>query len=192
VAQLSAKLSFVSEAGDRVSPPCLCTLLSIQVFSFGEERVIGPSDWLNMGRTFDAVRVDLHHPGFRISMFASSVIVGQDGVIDHLIQGNNLHGVYGSLTNVIPHATLEPYVLWRLAPDNAGLPETAGRGHLNKAQWVFVWLIGFRRHSIMASKWISRRARSDPTRCMPGRGYWNVGRTFRKVRAKPRAFIESN
>jgi hypothetical protein len=91
-----------------------------------------------MGRTFDALRVDLHHPGFRISMFASSVIVGQDGVIDHLIQGNNLHGVYGSLTNVIPHATLEPYVLWRLAPDNAGLPETAGRGHLNKVT------VGFR------------------------------------------------
>jgi hypothetical protein len=76
-----------------------------------------------MGRAFDAVRVDLHHPGFRISIFASSVIVGRDGVIDHHIQGNNLHGIYGSLTNVIPHTTLE---------GNAGLPETAGRGHLNK------------------------------------------------------------
>jgi hypothetical protein len=85
-------------------------LVGCQVFSFGDERVIGPSDWLNMGRTFDTVRVDLHHPGFRISMFVSSVIVGRDSVIDHHIQGNNLHGVYGSLTNVIPHATLEPYV----------------------------------------------------------------------------------
>jgi hypothetical protein len=90
-----------------------------------------------MGRTFDAVRVDVHHLGFRISMFASSVIVGREAVIDHHIQGNDLHGVYGSLTSVIPHATLEPYVLWRLAPGNAGLPETAGRGHLNDLRTGF-------------------------------------------------------
>jgi hypothetical protein len=61
-------------------------LVGRQVFSFGDERVVGPSDRLNMGRRFDAVRVDLHHPGYRISMFVSSVIVGRDGVIDHYIQ----------------------------------------------------------------------------------------------------------
>ncbi len=31
-----------------------------QMFSFGDERVIGPSDWSNMGRTFDTARLDLH------------------------------------------------------------------------------------------------------------------------------------
>ena len=45
-----------------------------QMFSFGDERVIGPSDWLNMGRTFDTVRVDLHHPGVKVSIFGASVI----------------------------------------------------------------------------------------------------------------------
>jgi hypothetical protein len=59
-----------------------------QVFSFGDERVIGPSDWLNMGRTFDAVRLDLHHTGYRVSFFASSVALGVDGQMDHHQQGN--------------------------------------------------------------------------------------------------------
>src|SRR5258706_10840817 len=31
-----------------------------QVLAFGDERVIGPSDWVNAGRTFDAARLDWH------------------------------------------------------------------------------------------------------------------------------------
>ncbi len=80
-----------------------------QMFSFGDERVIGPSDWLNMGRTFDTVRLDLHHPGFKVSIFAASVIIASDGVIDHHIEGNNIYGIYSSFTHFIPHATFEPY-----------------------------------------------------------------------------------
>jgi hypothetical protein len=33
-----------------------------QVLRFGDERLIGPSEWLNVGRTFNVARVDLHHP----------------------------------------------------------------------------------------------------------------------------------
>src|SRR6266436_4016449 len=39
-----------------------------QALSFGDERLIGPSDWLNVGRTFDAVRLDLHHPGYKMAI----------------------------------------------------------------------------------------------------------------------------
>jgi len=42
-----------------------------QVLRFGDERVIGPSEWLNVGRTFNVARVDLHHPGYIVSVFAS-------------------------------------------------------------------------------------------------------------------------
>jgi hypothetical protein len=86
-----------------------------------------------MGRTFDAVRLDLHQTGYTVSLFASSVVIGVDGSMDHHLQGNNLYGVYGSFANVVPRATFEPYVLWRVAPASAALPETAGRGHLNEA-----------------------------------------------------------
>jgi hypothetical protein len=145
-----------------------------------------------MGRTFDAARVDLHHPGFKVSVFASSVTVGRDGVIDHHIQGNNLHGVYGSFTHIIPHATLEPYVLWRLAPGNAGLPETAGRGHLNEVT------TGFRLAGKLPSSFdydieMDKQTGSlGPSSIDAWAGHWNVGRTFSTVPAKPRVFIESN
>ena len=87
-----------------------------QMFSFGDERVIGPSDWLNMGRTFDTVRVDLHHPGVEVSIFAASVINAIDGQIDHHIEGNNIYGIYSSFTHLLRHTTIEPYLLWRVAP----------------------------------------------------------------------------
>jgi hypothetical protein len=103
-----------------------------QMFSFGDERVIVPSDWLNMGRTFDTARVDLHHPGVNVSIFAASVINAIDGHIDHHIEGNNIYGIYSGFSHLIPHATVEPYLLWRVAPGNVTLPETAGHGHLNE------------------------------------------------------------
>jgi hypothetical protein len=163
-----------------------------QVLSFGDERLIGPSDWLNMGRTFDAVRLDLHHGGSRLSIFASSVIVGRDGVIDHHIQGNDLYGMYGSFKNAILGATLEPYVLWRLAPSNAGLVETTDRGHLNEVT------PGLRVAGSLPAKF-DYDIELDLQRGSLGigsihswAGYWSLGRTFHQVTTSPRLFIESN
>src|SRR5258708_9811132 len=45
-----------------------------QVLLFGDERVIGPSNWLNVGRTFNLARVDLHRSHYKVSMFASSLV----------------------------------------------------------------------------------------------------------------------
>ena len=103
-----------------------------QVLLFGDERVIGPSNWLNVGRTFDVARVDLHHPWFDVAVFGSSVVPGSNTFLHRAIPGNNFYGIYGSFKNIIPRSTFEPYVLWRLAPGNFGLPETVGRGHLNE------------------------------------------------------------
>src|SRR5258706_1171294 len=82
-----------------------------QVLAFGDERVIGPSDWTNTSRTFDAVRLDVHQPGYKVSLFASSVVIGVDRALDHHLQGNNLYGGYGSFQNAIPSSTVEPYML---------------------------------------------------------------------------------
>jgi hypothetical protein len=103
-----------------------------QVLLFGDERVIGPSNWTNVGRTFDVARVDIHHPGYEVAVFGSSVVPGSNSFLHRAIPGKNLYGVYASFQNIIPRVTFEPYVLWRLAPGNFGLPETVGRGHLNE------------------------------------------------------------
>src|SRR4029077_2740496 len=76
--------------------------------------------------------VNLHHPGYDVSVFGSSVVPGSNTFLHRAIPGNNFYGVYGSFKNIVPRATFEPYVLWRLAPGNFGLPETLGRGHLNE------------------------------------------------------------
>ncbi len=97
-----------------------------QVLLFGDERVIGPSNWLNVGRTFDVARIDLHHPRYQVSVFASSVVPGSSTYLHRAIPGNNFYGVYGSFNNIVPNGTFEPYVLWRVAPPNPQLPEEVG------------------------------------------------------------------
>ena len=159
-----------------------------QVLAFGNERVIGPSDWTNTSRSFDAVRLDLHQTGYEVSLFASSVVIEVDGAMDHHLQGNNLYGVYGSFKNAIPKATLEPYVLWRLAPANAGLPETANRGHLNETT------IGLRLAGALPAAFDYEIEMDKQTGSLGANsirtwaGYWTLGRTFRGMATAPRNF----
>jgi hypothetical protein len=163
-----------------------------QMFSFGDERVIGPSDWSNQGRTFDTVRLDLHQPGVKVSIFAASVIIPVDGEIDHHIQGNNIYGIYGRLTQLIPHTTLEPYVLWRVAPGNVSLPETAGRGHMSEVT------TGIRAAGTLPANFdydveMNKQSGSlGPDSIDAWAGHWNLGYTFLNARSRPRIYMEYN
>jgi len=162
-----------------------------QNLTFGEERVIGPSDWSNMGRTFDLVRMDLHPAWFRLSLFASSVIVARDGVIDHHIEGNNLHGAYGSVSRLIPHATVEPYVLWRVAPAKVRLSENAGRGALSEftaGARVDGKAPGALEYDVEMDRQFGTLG---PDTIDSWAGHWNVARPL-NARGKPRPFLEAN
>ena len=163
-----------------------------QMFSFGDERVIGPSDWNNMGRTFDTVRLDLHPAGAKISIFAASVINAIDGQIDHHIQGNNLYGVYGSFTRLVPHATFEPYVLWRVAPGTVALPETAGRGHLSEVTGggrIAGTLPDNFDYDVEMNKQTGSLGRYSIDTWA---GHWNAGYTLKSTSTTPRLFAEYN
>jgi hypothetical protein len=163
-----------------------------EMLSFGDERVIGPSDWLNMGRTFDTVRLDLHHPGFKVSIFGSSVIVARDGVVDHHLEGNNFYGIYTSLTHFIPRATFEPYVLWRVAPGNVPLQETEGHGALSEvtagARIAGTFLGNFDYDVEMNKQTGSLGVYTIDAWA----GHWNAGYTFKYARTQPRVFAEYN
>jgi len=168
-----------------------------QMFSFGDERVIGPSDWLNMGRTFDTARVDLHHPGVEVSIFAASVINAIDGQIDHHIEGNNIYGIYSSFTHLLRHTTIEPYLLWRVAPSLASLPETEGRGHLSEVTGgarVAGTLFENFDYDVEMNK---QTGSLGPYTIDAWAGHWNAGYTFRDARIHsrlfaPRLFAEYN
>jgi hypothetical protein len=145
-----------------------------------------------MGRTFDTVRLDVHPKGVKVSIFAASVIQAVDGVIDHHIEGNNLYGIYSSFSSLIPHATLEPYLLWRVAPDDAALPETAGLGHLSEVTG------GARLAGIVLGNFDYDVEMNKQTGSLghytidAWAGHWNVGYTFRSRRGTPRPFVEYN
>ena len=163
-----------------------------QMFSFGDERVIGPSDWLNMGRTFDTVRLDVHPKDLDVSIFAASVINAVDGHIDHHIEGNNLYGIYSSFRKLVPQAVLEPYLLWRVAPGNVSLPETGEKGAMHE------WTAGVRfagttpgdfDYDVEMNKQIGSLGHYTIDAWA---GHWNVGRAFVHLPAKPRPFVEYN
>src|SRR5581483_11556283 len=89
-------------------------------------------------------------------------------------------------------STVEPYVLWRLAPSNAGLPETLGRGHLNEVTVGLHWLgtlpAGFDydtevdwQTGSLGNATIAAEA-----------AYVGVGRRFIHLMATPRIFLEAN
>jgi hypothetical protein len=163
-----------------------------QMFSFGDERVIGPSDWLNMGRTFDTVRVDLHHSGVEVSLFAASVIYAIDGQIDHHIEGNNIYGFYSSFSHLLRHSTVEPYLLWRVAPSLVSLSETEGRGHLNEVTGG-VRLAGVLPGNFDYDVEMNKQTGSlGPDTIDAWAGHWNAGYTLIDSRAQPRLFAEYN
>lgn len=163
-----------------------------EILSFGDERVIGPSDWLNMGRTFDTARVDLHANGLQLAMFAASVIVARDGVIDHHIEGNNLYGIYGSLNKLIPHATLEPYLLWRVAPARLRLAENDnGLGALSEVTGGGR-LAGTAGPLDFDAEMNKQTGSLGPKTIDAWAGHWNAGAVIRRTAVKPRLFVEYN
>jgi hypothetical protein len=163
-----------------------------QVLVFGDERVIAPSNWTNVGRTFDVARIDLHHSGYEVAVFASSVVPGSNTYLHRAIPGNSFYGIYGSFNDIIPRATFEPYLLWRLAPGNLGLPETVGRGHLNEVT------IGLHVKGTLPAEFDYDTEFDGQTGSLGASsigawaGYAGVGKTFPKVATSPRVYLEGN
>lgn len=163
-----------------------------QALLFGDERVIGPSNWLNVGRTFNVARVDLHQPGFLVSIFASSVVPGDNAYLHNALPSNNFYGVYGSFKNLVPKATFEPYVLWRVAPSSTALPETLGLGHLNEVTIGLHWNGALPANFDYDSEFDGQAGSLGARSISAWAGYAALGKTFRSVTAFPRVFAEGN
>jgi hypothetical protein len=163
-----------------------------EVLRFGDERVIGPSDWLNVGRTFNVARIDFHHPGYKVSVFASSVVPGDNSDLHNALPGNNMYGIYGSFQNIVPKADFEPYVLWRVAPSSSELPETLNRGHLNEVTIGLHWKGDLPSNFDYDTEFDGQTGSLGASSIAAWAGYASVGKTFRKVHAAPHIFLEGN
>ncbi len=87
-----------------------------QEFKYGDERVIGASDWGNTARAFDAIRLGVTGRHYALDLFASSVVIAEEGVFDKRRAGENLYGAHATFPTAIPDAELNVYAYWRTTP----------------------------------------------------------------------------
>jgi len=85
-----------------------------QELIFGEERLIGASDWTNTARTFDAVRLYYENKAVRLDAFAASVVHIEEGRFDRTTKGDRLYGVYTTFLKAIPQGQWDTYAFWRV------------------------------------------------------------------------------
>ncbi|MGI8605300.1 MAG: alginate export family protein [Verrucomicrobiales bacterium] len=64
------------EIGD---PKKMSLKVGRQVLAYGDERLVGPGDWLNQSRTFDAIKFHFEQPTWSIDAFTSSVVKFNQG-----------------------------------------------------------------------------------------------------------------
>lgn len=165
-----------------------------QEINFGDQRLVGSSNWTNGARTFDAVRgianFTLPHAAIHFDVFAAAVVNAVNDTWDHHQQGNNFHGLHAEITKLLPGATLEPFLYWKLQP---GLKNEAGAiARLNEkifgVRWIGKLPAGFD-YQLEIAKEIGSLG-TDTVNAWAG--HWVVGRTVAALRFKPRVWGEFN
>jgi len=101
---------------------------------YGDQRVIGPSDWGNVTRSFDAVRLRFQQSPFWADAFLSRVVVREDGKFNQSNEKDHFWGLYGGVKKLLPWQDLEVYFLGR----NTDAPNRAKTGSRD------IYTVGFR------------------------------------------------
>lgn len=161
-----------------------------QELDFGDQRLVGTANWLNVPHNFDAVRATFHAHGYRVDAFSSFIVVPGDGTLDHHLEGNNLHGLYGGLEKLIPDAVVEPYVFWRLAPRQKN--EDGQLGSLDTKSGGVRWVGKLpAAHVDYGTEVAIQRGNIGADPVSAWAGHWVAGYTFASA-YQPRAFAEYN
>jgi hypothetical protein len=89
-----------------------------QRLSFGAQRLVGPSEWSNVARLFDACRISYEQGKARLDGFVSALVQSDPNRFDGPRREIQLHGFYASV-ETHPRRRVEPYLLWkRMRRDN--------------------------------------------------------------------------
>jgi len=86
-----------------------------QELKFGDERLVGISDWTNNSRTFDGFDARIGDKN-RVDLFSASVVEIYPTSLDMHAGGLNFHGAYGSITTLVPKTTISPFVFIKALP----------------------------------------------------------------------------
>lgn len=87
-----------------------------QELAFGDERLIGNSNWTNAARSFDGYLAAFQFKNVRVDAFAASVVALSNGDVGQHTRGSYIEGLYGEVAHLIPNATVQPYFFWRRNP----------------------------------------------------------------------------
>ena len=87
-----------------------------QDIALGHLRLVGTAYWRNASRGYDGAMAVVNWKRLRVNAWAASPVVALANGLSHHQQGNNFHGIYTAIKNIIPDSVLEPYGLWRLSP----------------------------------------------------------------------------
>jgi hypothetical protein len=116
-----------------------------QQLSYGDERFIEKADWLNLERTFDAVKLRYENDQIWVDGFVSHYVLPDEGRFN----GDNWHdifsGIYASTRTLIPKQETELYVLaHNVDADSPKIVNTAGTGPTPRD----VYTVGLRAKSL--------------------------------------------
>lgn len=161
-----------------------------QELNFGDQRLLGSTPWTNVARSFDAVRLTLRHEGYRLDVFASSVVNPSPTAFDRPQAGNDLHGLYGGIEKLVPDAVIEPYVLWRLAPRQ--LAESGVTANLDSKTAGVRWVGKIRGAMDYGIEMADQTGALGPDRVRAWAGHWVTGYTLPGHAWRPRFSVEYN
>ena len=156
--------------------------LGRQELIFGEERLVGASNWGNVGRTFDAARLTYRRPGARLDWFAAAVAAPVNGRFDRPRLYNGFYGFYSSFDRLIRDGAVEPYFLWKT---NSRLREdiyTAGARALGK--------LPRRVDYNLEMAFETGHSAQEDVRAWAG--HWALGYTLPRPQGPPRLVLEYN
>ncbi len=156
-----------------------------QELIFGEERMVGASNWGNISRTFQAVKLTVRAErlgGLKLDTFASTVVVPREGAWDGSLPGDNLHGAYAVFERLLGHGTVEPYFYWRLSP--VAVKDTGS--------------LGLRVTKFFGPRWyassdtVLQRGTTGGRNVEAWAAYWRVRHTLSERRWKPTVTADVN
>jgi len=168
--------------------------LSLQVgrqkMIYGDERLVGQSNWSNAGRSFDALRLRLKSKayGVRMDTFASTVVKNYPTALDRVLPGQNFYGEDVEFTKLVPKATVGGFVYLKTLPSVIGVDKLAGNERLYTSGARAAGKFGgnFDYHGRYAFQ--SGRRADDPVHAWGAYGV--LGYTIPRLRFQPRISIE--
>ncbi len=189
--QFDLRLAYI-EVGDTEKGP-LSVRVGRQAFYWGEGRLVAESRWSFPGaRSFDAIRTTFRHQGYRLDAFAASAVqitrTTSNGFSKPTL-GNNIHGLYGGIEKLVPKATIEPYIFWRIGALVTG--EDKKRGDLNFKTYGFRWVGKLPAGFDYGAEVATERGKIATSDFNAWAGHWVLGHTW-KPAWKPRISAEYN